>query len=224
MERSATVVLLVGGAASAAMVGARLRTWGTRGDEATRALPGEELMLERGAALTHAVTIDAPPERVWPWIAQLGSDKGGFYSYAWLENFGGAGIVNADRIVAAWQDPLPGEALLLHPSLALQIARVVPDELFVAIRPVSVGVGFCWIFSLSPEGMGRTRLVVRERYVVPWPPARMLAAVATCGSAVMSRRMLLGIKERAEAGGGGPESRSGRGRGSPGADGDVHDP
>ncbi len=198
MKRSSVVVALVGGAACLAVGGVRLRTWGTRGDEATRTLPGEELMPQPGAALTHAVTIDAPPERVWPWIAQLGSDKGGFYTYAWLENLGGAGVTNADHVEPSWQDPQPGDQLLLHPALALQIARVVSDQLFVAIRPVSAGLGFCWIFVLSPEGEGRTRLLVRERYVVPRAPARMFAAVATCGSAVMSRRMLLGIKARAE--------------------------
>lgn len=198
MKKLLVVTALVGSVGCLAAIGSRLRTWGTRGDEAMRPLPGEDLMPQPGAALTHAVTIDAPPARVWPWIAQLGSDKGGFYSYSWIENLGGAGVTNADHIEVAWQDPQPGDDLMLHPSFALEIARVVPDELLVAIRPVSVGVGFCWIFSLTPQGTGQTRLLVRERYVVPWAPARMLAVVATCGSAAMSRRMLLGIKERAQ--------------------------
>ncbi|MGB3828472.1 MAG: SRPBCC family protein [Ornithinimicrobium sp.] len=197
--RSLVVLGLAGGTAYLAVVGARLRTWGARGDEATRVLPSEALMPQRGAALTHAITIEAGPEMVWPWIAQLGQDKGGFYSYAWIENLGGAGITNADHIVPQWQDPQPGGHLRLHPTFALDIVRVVPGELFVAARPVSRGLGFQWIFLLTPEGQGRTRLLVRERYVVPWAPARLLAAVLTCGSAVMSRRMVLGIKERAEA-------------------------
>ena len=182
-----------------AVAGARLRTWGTRGDESTRELPGESLMPQPGAALTHAITIDAPPERVWPWVAQLGQDKGGFYSYAWLENLSGAGIVNADHVEPEWQDPQPGDLLRLHPTIALEIVRVVPAELLVVSRPVRAGLGFHWIFLLTPDGRGRTRFLVRERYVVPWAPARRVAAVVTVGSAVMSRRMMLGIKARAEA-------------------------
>ncbi len=199
MKKSLIGLVAASGTAYLVLAGARLRTWGTRDDEATRDLPSEALMPQPGAALTHAISIDAPPERVWPWIAQLGQDKGGFYSYAWIENLGGAGIVNADHINSDWQDPQPGGLLRLHPSLALEIVRVVPGELFVVSRPVRGGLGFHWIFMLSPQGQGGTRLIVRERYVLPWAPARRVAAVVTVGSAVMSRKMLLGIKERASA-------------------------
>ncbi len=198
MKKSLGVALLVGGTAYLVVAGQRLRTWGTRGDEATRALASEVLMPQPGAALTHAITINAHADQVWPWIAQLGQDKGGFYSYAWLENLGGAGIVNADHIEPAWQDPQPGGQLKLHPNVGLPIARVVPGELFVVVKPVVLGVGFQWIFMVIPEGAGQTRLLVRERYVVPWAPARLVAKVVVCGSAVMSRKMLLGIRERAE--------------------------
>lgn len=198
MKKSLGVTLLVGGTAYLAVAGQWLRTWGTRDDEATRSLASEDLMPEAGAALTHAITIDAPPDQVWPWVAQLGQDKGGFYSYAWLENLSGAGIVNADHIEPAWQHPLPGGQLKLHPTLGLPIAQVVPGERLVVMKPVTLGLGFHWIFMVIPEGAHRTRLLVRERYVVPWAPARMVAKVVVCGSAVMSRKMLLGIRERAE--------------------------
>lgn len=199
MKKTPGVVLLVGGAAYLLVAGQRLRTWGTRGDEATRELPSESQMPEPGAALTQAVTINAPPEVVWPWIAQLGQDKGGFYSYAWLENLSGAGIVNADYIEPAWQDPQPGGQLKLHPNVGLPIARVVPGELFVVVKPVVLGLGFHWIFMVIAEGADQTRLLVRERYVVPWAPARAVAHVVVCGSALMSRKMLIGIRQRAEA-------------------------
>ncbi len=198
MKKSLGVALLVGGTAYLVVAGQRLRTWGTRGDEATRALASEVLMPQPGAALTHAITINAHADQVWPWIAQLGQDKGGFYSYAWLENLGGAEIVNADHIEPAWQDPQAGGQLKLHPNVGLPIARVVPGELFVVVKPVVLGVGFQWIFMVIPEGAGQTRLLVRERYVVPWAPARLVAKVVVCGSAVMSRKMLLGIRDRAE--------------------------
>ncbi len=95
----------------------RLRRWGTRGDEAAAALPGEDLVPGPAVALTQAITIAAPPVAVWPWIAQLGADRGGFYSYAWIENLGGAQVVNADRIVPSWQHPVPGEQLRLRPRV-----------------------------------------------------------------------------------------------------------
>ncbi|CAN5566851.1 hypothetical protein BH23ACT6_BH23ACT6_19940 [soil metagenome] len=180
------------------MAGRRLRSWGTRGDEATRDLPGQALVPGPGAQLTHAIDIEAPPEHVWPWVAQLGQDKGGFYSYAWVENIGGAGIVNAEEINPAWQDPRPGDRLRLHPSLSLEILRVVPGELLMAGRPVSGGLGFQWIFQVSPRGESGSRLLVREKYVAPLAPARWCAHAATVGSSVMSRRMLIGIRDRAE--------------------------
>ena len=184
--------------AGVCLISARLRTWGTRGDEAIRELPGHGLVPGPGAQITHAVDIGAPAERVWPWVAQLGQDKGGFYSYAWVENLSGAGIINADTIVPAWQHPRAGDPLRLHPSVSLQVLRVDPGELVVAGREVRGGVGFQWTFWVRPRGENESRLLVRERYVVLPAPARWCAHLVTLGSAVMSRRMLLGIRDRAE--------------------------
>ncbi|MGB3687564.1 MAG: SRPBCC family protein [Ornithinimicrobium sp.] len=198
MKRLLSTIPLVGVCAYLGVAGQRLRSWGTRGDETTRDLPGQELVPGRGAQLTQAIDIQAAPERVWPWVAQLGQDKGGFYSYAWLENLGGAGIVNAEQINPQWQDPRPGGRLRVHPWFSLEILRVDPGELLVVGRPVSSGLGFRWSFQVSPRGQSGSRLLVRERYVVPFAPARWCAHVATVGSAVMSRGMLIGIRERAE--------------------------
>ncbi|MGB5951734.1 MAG: SRPBCC family protein [Ornithinimicrobium sp.] len=198
MKTMLRTVVLTAGAAYLAVAGSGLRSWGTRGDETTRDLPGQALVPGPGAQLTQGIDLDASPEEVWPWVAQLGQDKGGFYSYAWLENLSGAGIVNADQINPEWQDPRPGDRLRLHPSVSLEILRVVPGELLVAGRPVALGLGFRWIFQVSPRGSLGSRLLVREKYVVPFAPARLCAHVAIIGSAVMSRRMLLGIRERVE--------------------------
>ncbi len=198
---SSTLTWLGAGAAAgttAYLVSARLRRWGTRGDEATRRLPGEELVPGRAAALTQAVDIAAPPGEVWPWLAQLGQDKAGFYSYAWLENLGGAGIVNADHVDPAWQDTREGDLLRLHPRIALDVQRLEPPRLLVAGRSGALGgLGFQWIFALTPQGTG-SRLLVREKYVVPGALPLLLAHLATAGSAVMSARMLRGIRDRAE--------------------------
>ena len=196
------LVAALGAAASLGAAGllgaARLRTWGTRGDEATGKLAGQGLVPGAGAQLTHAVDIGAPAAHVWPWVAQLGQDKGGFYSYAWLENLSGAGIVNAETIEPAWQHPQAGDLLRLHPAVGLEILRVDPGELLVAGRAVHAGLGFQWTFLVRPRGESGSRLLVRERYVVPLAPARLVAHLLTLGSALMSRRMLLGIRDRAE--------------------------
>jgi hypothetical protein len=186
--------------AVAYLVSVPLRRWGTAGDERTRRLPGEELVPGPAASLTQAVDIAAPPEEVWPWLVQLGQDKAGFYSYAWLENLAGAGVTNADHVDPVWQGTREGDLLWLHPRIALDVQRLDPQRLLVAgRRGMPGGLGFQWIFVLTARGSG-SRLLVRERYAVPGSLPRLVAHLATAGSAVMSRRMLRGIRDRAERG------------------------
>jgi hypothetical protein len=86
----------------------------------TRALRPVEARDERlppdGTQILHAVTVEAPVEEVWPWLAQLGQDRGGFYSYEWLENLAGCKMNNADRVHPEWQHRELGEAVHLHPA------------------------------------------------------------------------------------------------------------
>jgi hypothetical protein len=187
----------LGAFAAAVYLGRRLRTWGARPDEIAREFAEVDLVPGPDARLTQAISIAARPEVVWPWLVQLGQDKGGFYSYAAVENLLGASVTNAGDIEPAWQGTREGDRLLLHPGFALVVQRMDPGRCFVAGRPVSRGVGFQWIFALTAEA-GGTRLVVRERYVVPFAGLRMVAHVATVGSAVMSQRMLRGLRDRAE--------------------------
>lgn len=79
-------------------------TWGARDEELTAPLPGDELVAGDPVRTTRAVTVDAPVSDVWPWVAQIGEDRGGFYSYWLLERAVGAGIHNADVIHPEWQD------------------------------------------------------------------------------------------------------------------------
>src|SRR3954463_3114879 len=83
--------------------------WGAQPGDENRELPGDELLPKDGTQILHAVTIDAPVEEVWPWLAQLGQDRGGFYSYEWLENLIGDDIRNADRIHPEWQRTEAGD-------------------------------------------------------------------------------------------------------------------
>ena len=101
MHRSMTAA----GIGAAAMVAWRKvftpwqRNWGATEEEVTAALPGDELTPPPVDQCTRAITIAAPPEEVWPWLVQMGADRGGFYSYAWMENLFGLRIRNADRIL-----------------------------------------------------------------------------------------------------------------------------
>jgi hypothetical protein len=95
--------------------------WGAEPGE-PRDLPGDELLPEEGTKILHAVTIDAPVEEVWPWLAQLGQDRGGFYSYEWLENLAGCEMKNAERIHPEWQHRELGETVHLHPAGGLRVS------------------------------------------------------------------------------------------------------
>jgi hypothetical protein len=82
----------------------------------SESLPGDELVEHPNVEATHAITINAPVEEVWPWLVQLGQDKGGFYSHSRLENLVGCRLRNADRIVPEFQHLSVGDAVRLHPK------------------------------------------------------------------------------------------------------------
>lgn len=183
---------LLGVALLWALVGRRrLLDWGATAVERTQPLPGDELVPAPALQTTRAVTIDAPPGDVWPWLAQIGQDRGGFYSYERLENLAGARIRNADRIHPEWQRREVGELVMLHPANGLRVARFEPGRVLVL-----EGWG---AFVVEPAGPGRTRLLVRGR-VPRRASAIALALLIELPHLIMERRMLLGIKERAERG------------------------
>jgi hypothetical protein len=163
--------------------------WGAKPEDEHRDLPGDELLPEEGTKILHAVTIEAPVEEVWPWLAQLGQDRGGFYSYEWLENLAGCEMKNAERIYPEWQHRELGETLHLHPAGGLRVS------VFEAGR--ALGLEGWGTFVVEPAGADRSRLIARGG--VP----RGLGAVAygvlmEIPHFLMERRMLLGIKARAE--------------------------
>jgi hypothetical protein len=96
--------------------------WGTTSQEAGGPLPGDELIADPDLSATRAVTIGVPAGQVWPWIAQLGQGRGGFYSYDFLENLAGCHIHSADRIVPEWQELGAGDQVRLAPQVALTVA------------------------------------------------------------------------------------------------------
>ncbi|HEX9639740.1 MAG TPA: hypothetical protein VGB13_00340 [Candidatus Krumholzibacteria bacterium] len=183
--------------------------WGATEIEATRTFPGDELWPNPTRVETRALTIGAPVSRVWAWLNQIGQDRGGFYSYSVLENLFGAHIRNADRILPNVPPLQAGARLWYTPREAFggtgysEIVRVDPARMIVLVghsgkNPAPNGT---WSFFLEPIGQAETRLVTRglggnsRQPVLQRLFERFIMAPTHF---VMERRMLLGVKERAE--------------------------
>jgi len=181
----------------------RYLRWGATAEEVMSALPGDDLVAYADLTSTRAITIEAGADAVWPWIAQLGQGRGGFYSYDALENLVGCDIHSADRIVAACQSIEVGDVVSLHPDVGLVVAVVKRGRALVLRGAVPVAgapapYDSTWAFVLRERADGTSRLVVRERYGYMRRWAAALIEPTALISFVMTRRMLRGIKERAE--------------------------
>jgi hypothetical protein len=179
-------------------------TWGATEAEVTRTLPGDELIVRTTGDSTHGATIDAQPEEVWPWIAQIGDDRGGFYSYTFIENLlqkaaaGGDAIYhNASRILPQLQDPQPGEGLVMD---SLKVYSVDPGKWLLAAQSPEVGqFDWVWLWHIEPVGTDQTRLLVRMAIRLPGVASNpAVSKVTDLGGFVMGRRMIEGLKLRAE--------------------------
>ncbi|WP_086825031.1 hypothetical protein [Allokutzneria sp. NRRL B-24872] len=197
-------VVLAGVAVAAVnLLRGRCLRWGAADDEVSSALPGDELTAHADLSATRAVTIETTTAEVWPWIAQLGQGRGGFHSYDFAENLLGCDIHSAKRIVQEWQHVEVGAKVNLAPEFALTVADLDVGRALVLRGGALPGLDsapydFTWAFVLREGANGTTRLVVRERcaYLSRWAP--LLVEPVELVSFVMSRKMLLGTKERAE--------------------------
>jgi hypothetical protein len=185
--------------------------WGLEAEVAARQLPGDELVPEPRWSWTHGVEIEAPAASVWPWLAQIGADRAGFYSYQWLENLAGCEIQNAETIHSDWEARV-GDPLLLHsdpqaPRLTFVsiergrflVAHAAADE--TAKRQGKPWTSASWLFFLEPLDATRCRLISRFRSACSDDLATRLGFGPTLVEPVgfaMDRRFLLGVKERAE--------------------------
>ena len=172
--------------------------WGATGSEAHAALAGDELLAEPHIISTRAVTIEAPAGSVWPWLVQMGPGRAGAYTYDWIENLAGLNMHSADAIIPEFQHVAVGDAWRLGSrGPVLRLARLEPERALV-LR--SDDGNWVWAFVLEPCP-GTTRLISRNRIATPGSPwlARALTRyLMEPGSLVMERKMLLGIKRRAE--------------------------
>jgi hypothetical protein len=179
--------------------------WGATPDELGMTLPGDDLLPAADLRATRAITIAAGPLAVWPWLAQLGQNRGGFYSYDWLENLVGVDIHTVDSIKPELQIRAVGDDVNLAAQVALSVVEFDPERALVlrgAVAPDGTGAGapydFTWAFVLQPSADGTTRLVVREQYAYLANWAALLVEPIEMVSFLMTERMLPGIRNRAE--------------------------
>jgi hypothetical protein len=169
-------------------------TWGATDEEATSRLPGDELLEDADGVSTRATWVDAPASAVWPWLAQMGpAPRGGAYTYDWIENLLGLHMHSVDEVLPEFQHPQAGDAIGLGANRML-LERVEPERV-LAWR--STDGSWVWTFVLREEG-GRTRLISRNRFRLPTLAARLGMLPMEPASLVMERRMLRGIRQRAE--------------------------
>jgi hypothetical protein len=169
-------------------------TWGATEAEASARLPGDELLETADGIATRAITINAPASAVWPWLAQMGpSPRGGAYTYDWIENLLGLNMHSADRVLPEYQHPQVGNTLGYGKN-RMRFERVEPQRV-LAMR--SEDGNWVWSFVLT-EHNGTTRLISRNRFRLPSLTAKIGMVPMEPGSLVMERKMLHGIKQRAE--------------------------
>lgn len=179
---------------------ARVPTWGATAAEAARPLPGDEYADNPVINWTNAVTIDAPVEQVWPWLAQMGELRGGFYSYTFIENLvtQSDNYHNADRILPEFQHPQPGTNIIVG---LMDLAEVEPGKYLLG-KNTSDGMGWTWVWLIEPAADGQTRLINRIYISLPEGAGDnpILSFFMGVGAFVMEHNMMDGIRLRAEGG------------------------
>lgn len=198
------------GAAAALLYGARryFRDWGTTKAESESHLPGDRLVHPPVLQATEAVDIEAPAGEVWPWLVQMGQDRGGLYSYERFENTVGLRYRNADRLHEEWQHLAEGDAVRLVPKgwlgfdhgVEMRVAELDVGECIVLFaEPPAVPFTVVWSFHLMPRGADRCRLVIRSRMGLRHPGEVLVAELIGPARALFTRGMLIGVKRRAES-------------------------
>ena len=173
---------------------------GTNADELAGVMPGDALNVDPTQTATQAVTVNAAPGDIWPWLVQMGYRRGGLYSYDWLDRvFGCLDRPSASRFIPELQTLAVGDTILLGPREELAVASMEVDRSLV-LSYKAHGMEWVWQFGLYPVDSRRTRLVTRGTEHVPNTPVAWLGMrIMEPAAFIMTRRMLLGLKSRAEA-------------------------
>jgi hypothetical protein len=185
------------------------RTWGSTKDERTRTLPGDDIVARPMFVTDHAITIDAPPSDVWPWLVQMGWGRAGWYTYRWVDRLlFPANGPSADEILPACQSIAVGDEIPDGPpeTGCHYVVEIAERDRLLALHSTThlppgirnAWIDWTWTWSLTPLDGDRTRLHVRVRgRIGPWWLATIYIAAAGA-DLVMARSHLRGIKARAE--------------------------
>jgi hypothetical protein len=164
--------------------------WGATDEEIDRAMAGDEIVASANFNATRAVTVDAPPKEIWPWLVQMGYLKAGFYSWDELDN---DGVPSAERIISEYQGLAVGDSLPLSDHVSAHVAVMNPNESMLWV--IEHGEVWTWAWWLYPRNEQETRLVTRLRVQFDSFRPRVFADL---GEIIMMRKCMLGIKRRAE--------------------------
>jgi hypothetical protein len=207
---------LAGNLISQPITRSHYRFWGATQEDRQRTLPGDERVPNPIVTTAMAITINAPASAVWPWIAQLGQERGGMYSYELLENIARCQMRNADHVVPEWEMQV-GDQMRMGPQ-GYPVNQVVALErghwLLMAGADLKTGIAarlpqpgqttyinYAWVLYLDERPDGTTRLISRTRldYAPRTFAAKLIWEVFTDPiGCVMTRKMLLTVKQRVE--------------------------
>lgn len=171
--------------------------WGATDAEAQMPMPGDELIAEASLVATRALTIQAPAAAIWPWLVQMGYRRAGWYSYDWLDNDG----IHVERIIPELQKLNVGDTLLTGPTGGFRVAALEPERsLVLLIREGAAGQGsaISSAIVLQPLDEQHTRLLIRVRAQFTGVRGRLFGLLFDFGDFVMMRKMMLGIRHRAQ--------------------------
>ena len=192
------------------------RRWGATDEEIPRDYPGDDLVRHPKGVYLHAITIRASAADIWKWLIQIGQDRGGFYSYELLENMIGCKICNAEEIVPEYQNLKVRDIVPMHPSMGSPyvVAAMEPERYLILLQKADTAtaknqeicddlpekyVNMSWLFYLDERDDGTTRLISRSRN--DWNNSlgnTIFYGIFGVPTMEMDRKMLKGIKERAE--------------------------
>jgi len=168
--------------------------WGATDEELLRPMPGDDLCNSPHLDSTRAISIHATPEQIWPWLVQIGRGRAGWYSYDFSDN---RGQRSAHRILPDFQHLRVDDYVPTGIGRGFRVAHVDPHHFLV----LELAPGATWAVGLYPVSNSATRLVsrIRVRWNLRDPKEAVVAAIVDPGDFVMMRKMMLGIKRRAEA-------------------------
>lgn len=177
------------------------RRWGATDAGMKRALPGDEIVPKPKGGYTHATTTNAPRKQVWLWVAQIAQERGGFYSYDFLENLVGCNIHSVENIILEYQHDEKSPGLKMHPKmLPMPIISTELERTLAFGGRIDPDTPVSWLFLLEDSGENSTRVITRWEYDhKPGIGCRIgYGIIMEPIACVMQRKMLLGIKKRAE--------------------------